>query len=83
MPEQLVGYAMDVIGNERVPRIVMAPGFGITTEMITDAYSIKDYEVDGIKVWDLVCDYDLPGYVDKINKALEANGLSSRWVPEI
>lgn len=83
MPEQLVGYAMDTVNNQRVPRIVMAPGFGITSEMITDAHSIKDYEVDGIKVWDLVCDYDLPGYVDKINQALEENELVTRWEPEI
>lgn len=83
MPEQLVGYAMDVIGGERVPRIVMAPGFGITTEMITEAYSIKDYEIDGMKVWDLICDYDLPGNVDKINKALKENGLTTRWVPQV
>lgn len=83
MPEQLVGYAMDVINGERVPRIVMAPGYGITTEMIADVYSIKDYEVDGKKVWDLVCDYDLPGYVDMINQALIDNGLETRWVPKV
>lgn len=83
MPEQLVGYAMDIIAGDRVPRIVMAPGYGITTEMITDAYSIKDYEINGMKVWDLVCDYDMPGYVDMINQALEENDLTTRWVPEI
>ncbi|MCG8482203.1 MAG: sugar ABC transporter substrate-binding protein [Clostridia bacterium] len=83
MPEQLTGYAMDVINGERVPRIVMAPGYGITSDMIMDAYDIKDYEVDGITVWDLVCDYDLPGYVEKINSALEANGKTTRWVPTI
>lgn len=83
MPEQLVGYAMDVNRGDRVPRIVMAPGFGITTEMIQDAHSIKDYKVNGIAVWDLVCDYDLPGYVDMINQGLEENGLATRWQPEI
>jgi len=83
MPEQLVGYAMDVINGDRVPRIVMAPGFGITSAMIMDAYDIKDYVVDGVTVWDMVCDYDLPGYVDKINQALEDNDKESRWVPEI
>lgn len=83
MPEQLAGYAMDVINGDRVPRIVMAPGYGITSDMIMDAYDIKDYEVDGITVWDLVCDYDLPGYVEKINSALEANGKTTRWVPTI
>lgn len=83
MPEQLVGYAMDVISGDRVPRIVMAPGFGITSEMIIDANDIKDFKVDGITVWDMICDYDLPGYVDKINEALEANGKTTRWIPEI
>lgn len=83
MPKQLVEYAMNVIDGERVPRIVMAPGYGITTEMIMDAYSIKDYTVDGVNVWDLVSDYDLPGYVDKINTALEKNNLKTRWIPQV
>ncbi len=83
MPEMLVNYAMDFQGGNRVPRIVMAPGFGITGDMIREAYEIKDYTVDGITVWDLVCDYDLPGYVDKINKALADNNKTTRWKAEI
>ncbi len=83
MPTQLVGYAIDYLAGDRVPRIVMAPGFMITSEMIVEADSIRDYEVDGISVWQLVLDYDLPGYIDKINQALEENDLETRWIPEV
>lgn len=83
MPEQLVGYAMDVIEGGRVPRIVMAPAYAITGEMIRDAYSIKDYAVDGKTVWDMVCDYDLPGYVTLINQGLKENNLTNFWTADI
>lgn len=83
MPEMLVNYAFDTIEGDRVPRLVMVPGFGISSEMIVEANTIKDYQVDGINVWELVINYDLPGYVDKINQALEQNGKTTRWIPEI
>ena len=33
--------------------------------------------------WELVLDYDLPGYTDALNKILLANGKDTLWIPSI
>jgi ribose transport system substrate-binding protein len=87
MPEQLVGYALTNLEGGRVPRIVMSPGYGITSKMILDVYAIKDQtaEVNGETktAWELVLDYDLPGYTDALNVILAANNSENLWVPSI
>lgn len=87
MPTQLVGYAMTALNNGRIPRIVMSPGYAITSDMILDVYAIKDKTgtVNGATktAWELVLDYDLPGYTDELNKVLEANGKVGAWIPTI
>lgn len=87
MPTQLVGYAITNIDGGRVPRIVMSPGYAITSSMITDVFSIKDRttDMDGQTktAWELALDYDLPGYTDALNALLESNGLDPAWVPTV
>lgn len=87
MPTQLVGYAIDSLNGKRVPRIVMSPGYGITSDMILDVYDIQDKTatVDGQTktAWELVLDYDLPGYTDALNQVLADNGKTSIWEPTI
>ncbi len=87
MPTKLVGYAMDTVKGERVPRLVMAQGYAITSKMITDVYSIKDESVSvngkNLTAWQIVLDYDLPGYTDALNKALTGKGLPANWVPGV
>jgi ribose transport system substrate-binding protein len=87
MPNQLVGYAITSISGGRVPRIVMSPGYAITSSMILDVYSIKDATgtVGGQSktAWALVLDYDLPGYTDALNIVLKEKGLPADWVPKI
>lgn len=87
MPTQLVGYALDSLEGNRIPRIVMSPGYGITSDMILDVYDIKDQTttVDGATktAWELVLDYDLPGYTDALNQLLEAAGKENLWIPTI
>ncbi|MEA5011953.1 MAG: sugar ABC transporter substrate-binding protein [Angelakisella sp.] len=87
MPTQLVGYAMDNLSGKRIPRIVMSPGYGITSDMILDVYDIQDKtaSIGGATktAWELVLDYDLPGYTDALNKILLANGKDTLWIPSI
>jgi hypothetical protein len=87
MPTQLVGYAMTSLKGGRVPRIVMAPGYAITSKMIQDVYSVenKTASIDGQTktAWQLTLDYDLPGYTETLNEILSANRLDPAWVPKI
>jgi ribose transport system substrate-binding protein len=87
MPTQLVGYAMTSLKGGRVPRIVMSPGYGITSRMILDVFSIQN-ETGTINgqtktAWELTLDYDLPGYTDALNLILERKGLPAVWIPQI
>lgn len=87
MPNQLVDYAFAAINGDRIPRIVMAPGYGITSEMISDIFSIKDKTttINGATktAWELVLDYDLPGYTDALNVLLKDNGKTTEWIPSV
>jgi ribose transport system substrate-binding protein len=87
MPTQLVGYAMTSLKGGRVPRIVMAPGYAITSKMILDVYSVENRTatIDGQTktAWQLTLDYDLPGYTETLNEILAASGLDPAWVPKI
>jgi ribose transport system substrate-binding protein len=87
MPTQLVGYAMTSLKGGRVPRIVMSAGYGITSKMILDVFSIRNETgtVNGQTktAWELVLDYDLPGYTDALNVILERKGLPAVWIPQI
>lgn len=87
MPTQLVGYAVTSINGGRVPRIVMSPGYAITSDMILAVDSIKDEKtaVDGAEktAWELALDYDLPGYTEALNEVLKKNNLDAFWVPTI
>jgi ribose transport system substrate-binding protein len=83
MPELLVTYAMNFKNGQRVPRVVMIPGYGITSDLVRTIDSIRNYKVDGISMWDLLCDYDMPGYVDKINRGLMENDKGIQMKAEI
>ena len=87
MPTQLTGYAVDSHEGRRVPRIVMSPGYAITSQMITEVDSIKDemgtVNGESISAWQLALDYDLPGYTDALNVVLEANNLVGSWLPTV
>lgn len=87
MPNQLVDYAMTSIAGKRIPRIVMAPGFLITSNMITDINSIKDEKTEiggkSLTAWELLLDYDLTGYTDAINAILKDNRKTSVWTPGV
>lgn len=87
MPTQLTGYALTSIEGGRVPRIVMSPGYVITSDMILEVDSIKDktITIDGETktAWELALDYDLPGYTEALNEVLVENGLKPSWVPSI
>ncbi len=84
MPRSLVQYAMSYNEGETVPRLVLVPGYLVTSQMIVDANSIADYTVGDLTVWELLLDYELPGYIDMLNQALTENGLTdSLWIPEI
>jgi ribose transport system substrate-binding protein len=87
MPTQLVGYALTSLKGGRVPRIVMSAGYGITSKMILDVFSIRNETgtVNGQTktAWELTVDYDLPGYTDALNLILERRGLPAVWIPQI
>jgi ribose transport system substrate-binding protein len=87
MPTQLVGYAMTSLKGGRVPRIVMSAGYGITSQMILDVFSIQNEEgtVNGQTktAWQLALDYDLPGYTDALNVVLARKKLPAVWIPQI
>lgn len=84
MPRSLVQYAVNYNAGKTVPRLVLVPGYAVTSEMITDINSIRDYKVGDTTVWDLLLNYELPGNIDKLNQALTENGLTENlWVPSI
>ncbi len=78
-PQLGVMYANQFLSGERVPRLVIVPSYYITSEMVTEAYELSDVMYEGTSVWDLACEYDVPGNVDKLNAALEENGMTTRW----
>ncbi|MBE0696381.1 MAG: hypothetical protein IH586_05610, partial [Anaerolineaceae bacterium] len=84
MPRSLVDYAIRYEEGDTVPRLVLVPGFAVTSKMIQAVDSIRDITVEGVTVWDLLLSYDIPGNVDKLNDALTENGLTdSLWIPAI
>lgn len=87
MPTQLVGYAITNLNGGRIPRIVMSPGYAITSDMILDVDSIKDKTItvngETKTAWELALDYDLPGYTEALNEVLKDNGLEASWIPSI
>lgn len=84
MPRSLVEYANAYNEGETAPRLVLVPGYAVTSEMIQAIDSIRDYKVGEATAWELLLNYDLPGYVDLLNQALTENGLEAQqWVPSI
>lgn len=87
MPNQLVDYAVSAVAGKRVPRIVMAPGYLITNEMIKDVAAIADYKITiggkTLTAWEVLLDYDLAGYTDALNVALKDNGKTTTWIPNV
>jgi ribose transport system substrate-binding protein len=84
MPRSLVDYAKNYNDGKTVPRLVLVPGYAVTSDMIKAVDSIRDYKVNEKSAWDLLLNYDLPGYVDLLNQALTENGLTDQlWVPVI
>ncbi|MDR2470492.1 MAG: sugar ABC transporter substrate-binding protein [Treponema sp.] len=87
MPTQLVGYAFNYLGGKRIPRLVMSPGFSVTSGMIKDVIAIRDVTgtINGqsVSAWQLALDYDLPGYANALNDVLRANGKTPAWIPSI
>ena len=83
MPRSLVDYAASYNEGETVPRLVLVPGYAVTSKMIQDIDSVRDYKVGDKTMWELLLDYDLPGNVDLLNQGLTENGLEAAWVPTI
>lgn len=83
MPRSLVDYAASYNEGETVLRLVLVPGYAVTSKMIQDIDSVRDYKVGEKTMWELLLDYDLPGNVDLINQGLTENGLEAAWVPTI
>ena len=83
MPRSLVDYAAAYNEGETVPRLVLVPGYAVTSKMIQDIDSVRDYKVGDKTMWELLLDYDLPGNVDLLNQGLTENGLDPAWVPTI
>ncbi len=84
MPRQLVMYAMNYAEGKTVPRLVLVEGYAVTSTMIGEVNSIRDFKVGDLTAWDLLLSYDLPGYVDQLNQALTDNKLTEHlWVPSI
>jgi ABC-type sugar transport system substrate-binding protein len=85
MPSQLTRYALAWLEGKRVPRLVMVPGYLITAKMVLDASSIRDKPgtIEDKTVWQLMLNYDLPGYTGALNAVLAANGLPPAWIPGI
>ncbi|MDR1580788.1 MAG: sugar ABC transporter substrate-binding protein [Synergistaceae bacterium] len=81
MPRTLVEYSQK--DTKSVPYLNMVPGYLVTSEMIRELDSIADYKVGDITVKEALADYDVPGNIDKLNQALEANGCKTRWIPSI
>lgn len=87
MPSSLVDYAMTYLNGGGVPRLVIVPGYLITSEMIENVDAIKDQTttVNGVTMtaWELLLDYDLTGYTDALNDLLVANGYAADWVATV
>lgn len=83
MPYTLVDYAMK--DNSMVPYLNLVQGYAVTSKMIVDVDSIRDKKPTGcdLTAWELLADYDLPGYVDLLNQVLVENDLEPAWVPAI
>lgn len=83
MPYTLVDYAMK--DASKVPYLNLVQGYAVTSKMIQDVDSIRDKKPSGsdLTAWQLLTDYDLPGYVNQLNQVLKENGLDSAWVPKI
>ncbi len=84
MPRSLVNYAANYNEGKTVPRLVLVPGYAVTSKMIQAVDSIRDYKVGDMTAWELLLNYDLAGNVDLLNQALTENGLTDQlWVPSI
>lgn len=83
MPYTLVDYAMKDMNM--VPYLNLVQGYAVTSKMIQDVDSIRDVKPTGsdLTAWQILADYDLPGYVDLLNQVLTENGLFAAWVPVI
>ena len=83
MPYTLVDYAMR--DAAMVPYLNLVQGYAVTSQMIADIDSIADIKPTGsdLTAWELLVDYDVPGYLDLLNQVLEENGLVPAWVPAI
>jgi hypothetical protein len=83
MPYTLVDYSMK--DNSKVPYLNLVKGYAVTSKMIQDIDSIRDKKPAGsdLTAWQLLTDYDLPGYVDLLNQVLTENSLEPAWVPVI
>ncbi len=83
MPYNLVDYAMR--DQSQVPYLNLVQGYAVTSQMIQDLDSIRDIKPSGsdLTAWEILTDYDLPGYIDLLNQVLTENGLPASWVPKI
>ena len=83
MPYTLVDYAMKDMNM--VPYLNLVQGYAVTSKMIQDVDSIRDMKPTGsdLTAWEILADYDLPGYIDLLNQVLTENGLTPAWVPAI
>ena len=83
MPYTLVDYAMKDMNM--VPYLNLVQGYAVTSKMIQDVDSIRDLKPTGsdLTAWQILTDYDLPGYIDLLNQVLTENGLTPAWVPVI
>ncbi len=88
MPNQLVDYAMTYVNGGKIPRLVMVPGYLITSEMITDIKDIENEDVtvpggETVSAWQALLDYDLTGYTDALNVTLDESGKTTTWIPSV
>ena len=83
MPYTLVDYSMR--DKAQVPYLNLVQGYAVSSKMIQDIDSIRDevHAGTGMTAWEILTDYDLPGYTDFLNELLEENGLEPAWVPTI
>lgn len=83
MPYTLVDYSMRDLAQ--VPYLNLVQGYAVTSKMVTEIDSIRDVKPTGcdLTAWEILADYDLPGYIDLLNQVLEENNCETRWVPAI
>ena len=83
MPYTLVDYSMRDLSQ--VPYLNLVQGYAVTSKMVTEIDSIRDVKPTGsdLTAWEILADYDLPGYIDLLNQVLEENNCETRWVPAI